>query len=247
MSQNLYKLYCIDEKKVVEEWRSTPPTVCPNNMVHNIELDSIKISKQYNNSIIATEDTTGNFETEHITMIIPSGTPGDITEHDVSWPMDILLWKTLLTPTTAMIGDLISVLAAPETQVGAITSAVNIGDTVLNVDSGIFNYIKRGYLITLDDTTNKDVLDRITAIDSIAGTITVQTPTSFAYNPGTPVKISIYVLKNIYIDNTNTISIGGKGLKGKKVPAGIILRVYYTNNSGTTKTFRWRSEIYNDG
>ncbi len=247
MSKELYKLYCIDERRVVYKWTDTPPTVCPNNNVHDIDLDSVKISQKYNDRVIAEEISTGYFESQHIPMNIPSGTPGDITEHDVTWPMDILLWKTYLTPTPDMIGDFISVLAAPETTVGAITAPVNIGDTVLNVSSTVTDNVWRGFLITLDDGTNKDVLGRCTAVDAGAGTITVTTPTSFGFAIGTPVKISIYVLDSIYIADTNIIDIGAKGFRGKRVDDGTILRIYYTNNSGTSKIFRWRPELYNLG
>ncbi len=146
-----------------------------------------------------------------------------------------------------MIGDEITVMAVPETTVGALTAPASASDTVLNVDPGIFSYIQRGYVITLDDGVNKDVLGRVTAMDSGAGTITVKTPTTNAFAAGTPVKMSIYILKDIYIADTNVIEIGGKGMKGKNVPAGKIIRVYYTNNSGTAKTFRWRPEYYNNG
>lgn len=243
-----WEFTCVDESTLVYDWSTTVPTVCPNNNTHTIDVTHASVVESIVSNIYKTEEnTTGDFETTHIKMDIPSGTPGDVTEHDVTWPMNILLWITDLTPTSDMIEDEITVMAAPETQVGAITGLVNIGDTVLNVDPGIFNYIKRGYLITLDDTTNKDVLGRLIAHDSVAGTITVDTPTSYSYAPGTPVKISIYIIKELYVADTNVIPIGRKGMKGKLVDAGRILRVYYTNNSGTAKIFRWRPEYYNDG
>ena len=240
-----YELFCKTEEKVVYEWKDDPPTVCPHNSVHEIITNSIKEST---NSFTAEENSEGYFETTHIPMDIPSGTPGDITEHDVSWDMDILLWMTYLTPTSDMIGDEISVLAAPETTVGVLTAPAGIGDTVLNVNSTVTDNVWRGFIITLDDGVNKDVLGRCTAVDAGAGTITVKTPTSFAFAAGTtPVKMSIYVIKDIYVMDTETIPIGGKGFRGKNLPAGTILRVYYTNNSGTAKLYRWRIEYYNIG
>ncbi len=245
--KQLYKLYCVDEKTIVKTWTDTAPTVCPNNSIHNIELDSVRVSEKYNDIVKAIEVSEGYFETTHIVMNIPSGDPGDISEHDVTWPMDILLWKTFLTPSTDMIGDTISVLGAPETIIGTITSTVNINDTVINVNTTVTDNMWRGFLVTLDDGVNKDVLGRCIAIDSVAGTITVDTPASFSYNSGTPVKISVYILKDIYISDTKIMEIGGKGFKGKDVPSGMILRVYYTNNSGASKTFRWKPEYYNKG
>ena len=237
---------CVEEDILVYMWSTDVPTTCPNNNGHTIDTNApISIIETISsNTFRAEENTDGYFETEHIEMNIPSGTPGDVTEHDVSWPMDIILWKTLLTPTSDMINDQISALASPETTVGVIGASVNIGDTVLTVNSTVLDNTLRGFLITLDDGVNKDVLGRCIAKDDINSTITVNTATSFAYAPGTPVKISVYIIKDLFITDTNVIVIGGKGLKGKSVPAGLILRVYYTNNSGTAKTFRWRTEQY---
>lgn len=247
MSKELYKLYCVDENQVVTVWTDTPPTVCPNSSAHQIDADSVRISSQYKDIFQAVEDSEGYFETTHVVMNIPSGTPGDVTEHDVSWPMDILLWRTLLTPTTEMVGDSITVMAAPETTVGVLTANASAGATVLNVNSTVFANTLRGFYITLDDGVNKDTLDRCVVLDSGAGTITVETATINSFVAGTPVKISVYLLKDIYVPDTNIIDVGSKGFKGKTMTAGTILRMYYTNNSGTAKTVRWRPEYYNIG
>jgi hypothetical protein len=245
---NHYRVYCTTEADYFFIWSETEPTVCPNNVAHPIDtnlttiLDTISTT-----SIKAEEDSEGFFTTEHVTMVIPAGTPGDITEHDVSWPMDILLWRTLITPTSDMISDLITVIASPETTVGVLTAIANAGVTTISVNSTVTDNTSRGFLITLDDTVNKDVVGRCTAVDSGAGTISFETATTNSFAAGTPVKIGVYVLKDIYITDTNTIDIGSKGFKGKTITAGMILRVYYENNSGTTKTLRWRSEMYSIG
>ena len=246
---NKYLVFCIDENDFFPIWSETEPTLCPNDHADR-SIDSARtliLETLDENIVKAEEHTDGYFESEHIRIDIPSGTPGDITEHDVSWIMNIILWKTYLTPTSDMIGDEISVLASPETTIGVLTAPANIGDTVINVNSTVIDNAYRGFLVTIDDTVNKDVVGRLSNIDSGNSQITFETPLSYAYAAGTPVKISVYVLKNIYISDTNIIDIGAKGFKGKGITAGTILRVYYTNNSGTAKTFRWRAELYNDG
>ena len=249
MTSQLYKLLCLTEQKIIYGWGSSPPTICPNSQYHEIVAESVKEVKNYNDESIVSENSEGHFETTHIVMEIPSGTPGDVTEHDVSWPMDILLWRTLLTPTNDMIGDTITVAAAPETTVGVLMAPSSISDTTFNVSPTAVDpeNMSRGFLITVDDTVNKDVLGRCIAVDSGAGTITTDTAASYAFAAGTPIKISIYVIKDLQIVNTNTIYVGDKGFRGKLVPAGVILRVYYTNNSGTAKTLLWRPEYYNMG
>lgn len=243
---NKYRLYC-DTEGYVYTWDTVEPTVCPNDSGHSISGPITIVETISVNKFTAVENSDGYFETSHVKMDIPSNLPETVTEHDVSWPMDILLWKTILTPTSDMIGDEINVVASPETTVGVVGAPVGIGDTVITVNSTVLENTMRGFLITLDDTVNKDVLGRCTNIDLNNSTITVETPTSYAYSPGTPVKISVYIIKDLYISDTNNVDIGAKGFQGKSLPAGTILRVYYTNNSGTSKVFRWRPEYYNLG
>lgn len=250
MSETVYKYrcYCNTELAYVYTWATSEPTVCPNNNTHSIDTNSIAIVETVSTTTVkASEDSDGYFETGHIVMNIPSGAPGDVTEHDVTWPMDVILWRTLITPTTDMVGDEVSVLASPETIVGVVTAPVSIGNTTLTVNSTVTDNVERGFLITLYDGVNKNVLGRCTAVDKIGGTITVQTATTNSFAPGTPVKISIYTLNGVHFIDTNTIDIGLKGMKGKMITSGLILRVYYTNNSATAKTLYWRYESYARG
>ena len=245
---NQYRVWCNDEAAYVYTWDSVEPTVCPNNNTHiiNTSLTTI-VNTVATNRVIAEENSDGYFETEHITINIPSGTPGDLFEHDVTWPMDVLLWRTLITPTSDMIGDTISVVASPETTVGVLTAPVTGGDTVFNVNSTVTDNMWRGFLVNLSDGVNKDFLGRCINVDSVAGTITVSTAAVNNFAAGSAVQIGVFTLKDIYVADTSTIDIGLKGAKGKTVTAGMIMRVRYTNNSGTSKTLRWRSEIYNQG
>lgn len=245
---NQYRVWCTNSPAHYEyTWGTVPPTVAPSDgSPINAALTTI-VDTVNSKDVVVQEMSTGDFETTHITMSISSGTPGDVTTYDVTWPMDILLWKTDLTPNTAMIGDTITVMAAPETTVGALTAPASAGATVLSVSSTVFSYLIRGYAVTLNDGVHKNFLGRCIARDTVNSTITVETALTNSFAAGTPVQMSIYVLKDIYIGDTSVISIGLKGVRGKNVPAGTILRVYYTNNSGTAKTFRWRPEYYNNG
>jgi len=243
-----FRVYCNDEADYVYTWDSVEPTTCPNNNAHSINATLTTIVETVSTSnVVAVEDSDGYFETEHITMNIPTGTPGDLTEHDVSWPMDYLLWRTLFTPTSDMIGDTISVIASPETTVGVLTAPVTSGQTVLNVNSTVTDNVWRGFLVNIFDGVNKDFLGRCTDVDAVGGTITVETATVNSFAAGSSVQIGIFVLKDIFVADTQTIDIGLKGGKGKTITAGMILRVRYTNNSGTSKILRWRSEGYCKG
>lgn len=243
-----YRVYCTTEAAYVTVWSTTEPTTCPNNNTHSINTSLTTIVNEISTSTIrAEENSDGYFETTHVIMNVPSGVPGDISQHDVTWPMDFLLWKTLITPSSDMIGDVITVIAAPETTIGVLTAPVAIGATTFNVNSTVTANIWRGFRVVLFDGVNKDILYRCTGVDKINGTITVDTATTHAFAAGSAVKIGVYVLKDIHVTDTQTIEIGAKGFKGKTLTVGVILRVYYVNNSGTSKVLKWRSEGYNMG
>lgn len=242
---NHYRLDCQTDGYVYV-WDTVEPTVCPNDAGHTINPPIVVVESVSANTVRAEEDSDGYFETSTIKMNIPTGSPGDVSEHDVSWPMAVTLWKTLLTPTNDMVGDQISVVAEPETTIGVLTAPATAGDTTISVNSTVTDNAKRGFLITIDDGVNKDVCDRCSAVDSVNGTITFQTALVNSFAAGTLVKISIYVLDKVDLVSTETIDIGNKGIKGKKLTSDMKLRIYYTNNSGTSKLLRWRIELYND-
>lgn len=251
-----YCIWCDTESANVYTWATSTPTVCPNNNTHSINTNLTTIVETVSSNqvevtsgkIIAQENSDGYFETSHIEMSISSGTPGAITPHDVTWPMDFLLWRTLFTPTADMVGDYISVVASPNTTIGVLTAPVTPGTTTFNVNSTVTANMMRGFLVNLYDGVNNNILGRCTNVNVGAGTITVQTATTNSFAAGTTyVQIGIYVLKDIFIADTSIIDIGLKGSKGKTITAGMILRVFYTNNSGTSKTIRWRYEGYLQG
>ena len=241
---NKYRILCNTENTFVYSWGTTKPTHCPNDPAHTISDLIVIVETISSQNVTINENSDGYFETTHIVMNIPSGATGDVYVQDVTWPMDILLWKTLLTPSTDMLGDVINVLASPETAIGTLTATANIGDSTIVVDSTAIQNIQRGFLVTLDDGVNKNVCGRCTGIDTVNSTISFQTATSHSFSSGTPVKISVYVLKDIHIVDTNTINMGDKGIKGKTIPAGSILRIQYTNNTALSKTVYWRTEYY---
>jgi hypothetical protein len=244
---NKYRVWCETESAYVYTWDTVEPTVCPTDSGHtiNTSLNTV-VETVGTTTVTASEDSNGYFLSETITIDIPTGTPGDVTEHDVVWPMPIKLWRSLLIPADNLIGDVINVMASPETTVGVLTAPVIIGDRTINVNSTVTDNVWRGFLITIDDTVNKNVCGRVTNVDKVGGTITFETATTNAFAAGVPVKISIYILKSLKILNNETMDIGLKGIKGKRIDVGTILRIYYTNNSGTSKELNWRIEVYSN-
>ena len=243
-----YRFHCIEEDIDVTAWGETAPTLCPNNHAdRTIDTNSITvIETRKPTAVTAQENSNGYFETNMFVNNVPSGATGTVSTFDVEFDSDVTLWRTVLSCGSNMIGDEIKVVASPETIVGQVTSPVSIGDTVINVNSTVTANVYRGCELVLDNTVNKHVTI-VTAINAVAGTITIKNSSPYAFAATSLVKLGVFVVKYAKIHDTNPIDIGLKGIKGKELTKGVVLRIYYTNNDGQAKTIHWRSEYYNNG
>lgn len=251
-----FRLFCIEEDDYVYEWAEEEPTLCPNDHSDKT-IDSSKtiiVETRSETKFKAEENTEGDFTTKMFENSIPSGTPGNITHHDdAKWDFDILLWKNVIYPTADNIGDVVNVRGianeAPNYNIaGGLTATANIGDTILNVASTVTDNLYKGLEIELVSGSTKENVGLITAIDKTVGseTITVAKPLTISFPPGSYVKYEVVVMEDIrIITDKYPIIIGGKGMKGKNISAGDIMRVKYTNNDGAAKTLYLRPEYYN--
>lgn len=250
-----YRLKCIEEDIYVYRWAETEPTICPNDHADRTidsNLTSIVETIQIN-TVTAQENSDGDFTSQMFMNDIPSGTPGDITNHDDAiFDVNALLWKTIIYPTPDLVGDVINVRGIKMTFyniVGVLIATANISDTILNVSSTVTDNVYKGMEVELDNgagtTENVGV---IKAIDTTPGseTITVKTPLTTSFAAGSMVRVEVVVMKDIpIITDKFPIIIDGKGFKGKNVDEGDVLRVKYKNNDGVAKKIYWRVEYYN--
>ncbi len=245
-----YRVHCISENIDVIVWDTTTPTICPNDHADRT-IDTTKttiIGTVSTQTFTVEEPTTGYFQHTTKKLTISSGTVGDVTSHDFTWPMDILIWKVEFNADTANEGDQFDVIINPANNSGALTANAVINDTVLNVPAALVNdeNITKGVEITLDDTTNSQNVGRITAIDKVANTITVANALTFNFNSGvTIIYVNVCFVKERQIYKADDkIKIGEKGFKGKLVTANTIIRCNYTNNSTAAKTLYFDLEYY---
>jgi hypothetical protein len=244
-----YRVYCIYEAAYVNVWGTSAPTLCPNNHTDRaIDTSQTVIINTISNNIVTTQEpTTGKFQSTTLTLNIPTGPPGQISNFDYSFPMDLQIWKSDFFADTANIGDVINGIIAPNSQIGILTSSANIGDTVLNVNKGLVTSIQvtRGVDVFLDDGNNIIAYGRIININSTNNTITVENPLTQTYNSGAMIRMNIRVIKDMILYYPGKLQkVGEKGFKAKLLPANTIIRIAYTNNSGSAKTCIFVLEYY---
>lgn len=239
-----YQVYCVQEAKYVETWGTTAPTLCPNNhadrTINNVAIIEI-VTK---NTVTVEEPSTGYFQTESIIFDIPSGISGEETSHEVKWPMNILMWKSILSVDASSIGDIFSVVADPEKIVGVITQELTSGNNVISTNVALVGALATGFELLLTSNGTTQNMGRVTHLDKVNGTITLENNATSTFPAGSIIKINVYIAKNINIFKENDLTIGEKGFKGKIIDANTILRVNYKNNTGTAKKMIWRVEYY---
>jgi hypothetical protein len=185
--------------------------------------------------VLITEETVptgGHFQSTTIKAI--SGTAETWAYIDYSWPFPISFLSAEFNVEAALAGDKLDVQVFPDTVIGAITSAVAVDDTVINVGSTVTDNLDVGYFVTLTDGVNTESHgNRVIAIDEIAGTITLENGVANAYSAASPtyVRMTVDVIHDMEL-STGRFTVGESKIGASYLPANAVLRVRYYNGNG---------------
>jgi hypothetical protein len=247
MSKNInkYQLRCSSENNLVYTWSETTPSKCPNNTNHLIDLSSIKIIDnviQNTVTILQSDGATGeHFCVESKQLIIPANS----TVHtDYTWPYPISVMTINWECDSSHIGDVINGYVVPNTTIGAITSNITQGDTLINVSSTVFQYIKVGFFVTVTNGYTTINFNEVLVLDKINNTLLLKTPASTSLNAPAYVKMTIRNMRNVILHSGIT-NLANKHVGSSALPANKVARLEYTNNGNVEKTFNtWIEYLY---
>jgi hypothetical protein len=237
----LYKfsVWCVTDQKLVltSGFQEDPPTTCPENVGHTIDPNSVTPIETIAQDVIHITDNidgvSGHQMAYGYDIPVPSGTPGDTHIIDItSPPFPVRLNTLTINASSDHVGDSLEVLTVPETVVGAITANVDIGDTVINVNSTVVQNLKLGHRVTVD-TEN---LGFCLGIDTVNLTVTVQNAATSAHTTGDAFKLTVVRVHKLYIVNTNKITLASKVKETAFFPTSTPTRIEYTNVNGAAKT-----------
>lgn len=186
--------------------------------------------------------TGGHYQAQGYVMVIPATSGWQSL--DISFPHPVSLMAAEWNNDSGFATDEVELQVAPDTTTGAITQAVAVNDTVINVASTVTANAQIGYFVKLDDGTNSDDLGCITAIDATAGTITVSTAAANAFAVATPslIKQTIKMVPAMELDGYGRVVLGEAKIGGSYLPANTTLRARYNNVTATAKRFRFVME-----
>ena len=239
---NEYKIYCNTDSKWEYMWGVTPPTTCPTNTAHSVDLSSVSVAHVVAEKIVIIQEeevpTGGHFGAE--TIIIDAGN-FETKVKDVSWPIPISVLEIIVHPTTGMENDTISVDIAPNTTVGVLTATGATGATVHSVSSTVTDNIKVGYYACLAGHTGATaMLGRVLNVNGASGYITTEFPiTVHDYAPTlTAVQQDIFMMHEHELPVSSVpFPIGGSKIGGSYIPANTTIRCTYVNSSTGSKHF----------
>lgn len=217
-------------------WNETPPTRCPNNTNHLIDLNSIKIVDTVIQNSVNIIQTSGlensNYGVESKYLTIP---PSGVYEVDYSWPHPIAVLTINWIATEVHSGDILDIYVAPNTTIAVTTVDITIGDTLINVSS-IITLLNIGFEIHITDGVNTMYLGRVIALDSVNNTILVENPASMNFNAGGYVQMTMHNVRDFHLIPSH-INLASKSITTSLLPPNMVARVSYTNNSNVEKTF----------
>jgi len=159
-------------------------------------------------------------------------------------PFQVRALNITINPGAENVDDCIDILTMPDTTVGAITSTVNIDDTVLPVSETVIDNIDVGFRVKIVDGVNSEELGFVLAIDVENGTITVQTASTGSYPPGSLIQMSIPRVIKYKIRSNHPITFGDKASGSALLPVSLPTAIDYYNHDGLAKEFCLNADIW---
>lgn len=250
-----WQVYCDTEKIYTYGYtdHTETPTSCFNNNTHVVSKHPELLCEINNNNQRVQEEwvnTGGNIQIDSHTFDIPaSGTTGDETQYQSSYPIPINMISLTACPNTKNIGDSIVADVGHHTTIGTITedvsSGITGGITGFGVSQTVIDNLNIGYHVTLTTGVTSCELGRCVMINKRTNTISTEFPTTTSFSASTPtyVQQTVQMIRNLdFPESTVPIVIGDDKIGSSYVPANTVGRIKYTNNDGKAKKFTFYIE-----
>lgn len=203
---------------------ATHDNIAKNNAVMNVNIipENIKFFE-------AGDVTNDMYRAESWVLDIPA----DASTHAFYFykPYNISLLSAEIDAIDDMIGDELTVTIAPDTVVGALTSAATVGDVSINVSPTVTANLIPGRYIS----TTSDEYHEVITVDTTNNIIEFDKPLATDSNPGSYVFMSVPLISHLYFYTNQHVEIGKSISTGQRMPAYVPIRVLYTNNTNIAK------------
>lgn len=195
----------------------------------------VKVQEEANSNF-----TSGSFKSTSFGIDVDD-VVGKWTYKDYSFKYNISLISCDLLIAQEHVGNILEVIVAPDTIIGAITSGIEANDTEIFVSPSVLENIYMGYYVSLainpaDPTSYRRVGF---VIGKTPNSIILSEPVGADYtlDNTTYVMMSIKVFDNWEFPGAGRIDIGDSKIGSSNIPKNTIIRVGYLNKNGGAKRF----------
>jgi hypothetical protein len=240
-----FRLYCTTEAKYIETWAQSEPHVCPNGDTHVVDpnltvvLDTISEKTSFING----KSYSGSHGYYMLEGCGWSSLPAEIGIVQLSrtFSFPIVVYGMNVLFDAANTGDTFDVCMNPDTPIGAIIAPAAIGDQTFQVSPTVVQYAIPGFYLSLFDGANNVDLGLVTGVGS--NTVTTANATTLAFAPGSYILLTVCIVKNVKVHNSENIKVGYGTMAGKPLPGGTTIQVKYNNKNGAAnKNFMYNLE-----
>jgi hypothetical protein len=232
-----YRVYCETESAYTYTWNSTTPTACPNDNTHTISTSTITVLDKIDQATFELkeespvgEPTSGRYRCDGLEITVPANT---VKPEDYSWPYPISVLTLRFNTDEAHRGDYVEGYVLITSQISNLTSALASGNNVLPVNSDDISNFEVGMEMVMSDYLHTQSLGKITSIDNVNYTITVQTQTVYNFEKNS--RVSRYVPIGI---NTVTVNAGDTSITcNSTVPQVVFKGLYMCIADANNKEF----------
>lgn len=238
---NIHKwaIYCETEGKLVNGYAYETITVCPNNNTHTVTLPAADMGPEGSTVVKIKEEDVETGGHWQVKMLLLENIPPGVNVFDYTWPYGISPLEINFQVSEDILGDTLQVQMAPHTTIGNITANLVAGNTVFSVSPTVITNMKLGFEVTVTDGKTLDECGRCINVNTVDGTITVETALTHDYLAVSPtyVQMTVTPVKYMKFGVVGKYDLGSSKIGASYLPANKIVRVIYTNNSGVNHNF----------
>lgn len=246
---NQWRIFCVIENSFIYGYLSgsvTNCTTCFNNNTHTVLSGSASIlsTVSQTSTLISTQNSGvngGNYRAIRENIICPANS---ITTFTKKFHYNVGILSFNYDASSNNIGDSFDLVVLPISPIGLLTTAVNSGDTIINIPATVMPYMIIGFqLILISASTGTSVeTDEIISMNTTNNTITLNTAINTSFIIGDYIKFQCKRFQKYYINSVGHVE-NGNYLRTSVFQNFLQAELRYSNNNNVTTNFVFGVDI----
>lgn len=216
---------CTTENKLIPIVQKPKPSVCPNDPAHTISLPNTYYTVDlHEDTALRFNQDAGYYQAVGINFTAAANTT---TTYIHTFDYNVILLYARIFCEDVNKGDTLDVNIGQNLTIGAVSAPASTGATDIYASSTSFDFSVKGISLKFGEDTTEYFVKNIDLNENL---FTLTSPLLTNINPGTLIKRTVNVVKDLILPSKNIIYIGKNSLKRISIPAGFEFEFIYTNN-----------------